>query len=277
MRAVSVNSIGTELIEILAGKFTTPRSAGDMMLRARRLHCTDFIRTELMKPWLLFIAFSMAAVATANDDAPYAKSGGAGMRGAGFTYAKEIFPKVMKDPASTTFDWESVTSDHKFDTHEKRTGEEISIYCVKGVLRSKNSFNAVVPSEWCIFVVEREKTNEMAIAMLDGKVIGKTAMGDRLMVFFDQIVEARKEKERELAMARNPEAKQNEEEKKARNDGYEAGNVHAAKIGNRAKSLSDSAITRRAKKLAADGGYRDDGLIAQFVEGYADAIASASQ
>ena len=274
MRAVVVNSIGMELIEISAGKFTTPRSPGDMMLRARRLHCTDFIRTELMKPWLLFIAFSMAAVATANDDAPYAKSGGAGMRGAGFTYAKQMFPKVMKDPASTTFDWESVTSDHKLDTKDKETGEEISIYCVKGVLRSKNSFNAVVPSEWCIFVVEREKTNEMAIAMLDGKVIGKTAMGGRLMVFFDQIVEAKKEKERELAMARNAEAKQNE---KARNDGYEAGNVHAAKIGNRAKSLSDSAITRRAKKLAADAGYRDDGLIAQFVEGYADAIASVAQ
>ena len=73
------------------------------------------------------------------------------------------------------------------------------------------------------------------------------------------------------------EPKRNEEEKKARTAGHKAGKVHGAKIGKRAKSLRDSEITRRANKLAADAGYRDDGLIAQFVEGYADAIASAAQ
>lgn len=214
--------------------------------------------------------------AAASDDTPHAKSGGAGIRGAGFTYAKEIYPRLLKDPASTTFDWESVTSDHRFDLNDPDTQSQVSVYWVEGLLRSKNSFGAVVPTQWAMLVIERDKSSEMAVAFLGGEIVAKTDTGSRLLSVIDKMAKRREEKERQDTMARVAEAKKVQEGKKARAEGYKLGQTHGAKMGKKAKALSDAEISRRARKLASDAGYADEMLVEEFVKGYADAIFAAA-
>jgi hypothetical protein len=230
-----------------------------------------------MRAWLLFVAFSAAAVAMADDDAPYAKSGGAGIRRAGLRYAQGFYPPLMKDPASTTFDSESVVCDHKFDANDPDTQSKVSVYMVKGIVRSKNSFGAVVPSKWMMLVVEREQSSEMAVAFLDDKIVAKTEIGSRIVEVIDKKAAQAEEAERQQRMAAIEEGKKQWEEKKARDAGREAGRTHGTKMGKKAKALSDSEIKRRARKHAADEGYTEQRLVDQFVEGYADAIAAAAQ
>lgn len=230
-----------------------------------------------MRTSLLFAIVMAAAVATAADDSPHAKSAGAGIRGAGFTYAKEVYPRFMKDPSSASFDWESVTSDHKFDVRDRETQTMYSVYVVNGIVRSKNSFNAIVPTEWSVFVVEGESGTEMAVAMLNGKIVAKSQVGERLITTIEKIAADKEKRAREETLRRGAEAERAREEKEARDDGGQAGVAHGAKLGKKTKALSSSDITRRAKKLAADAGYEDDRLIELFVQGYADAMAEAAK
>ena len=105
---------------------------------------------------------------------------GAGIRDTGFAFAKDALPKVMKDPASTTVDPASVSHQYLFDTKDGQTGETISVYLVQGEVRSKNSFNAIVPCEWFVLVAEREKSVEVSAVHLGEKQIFITELGKEL-------------------------------------------------------------------------------------------------
>ena len=53
-----------------------------------------------------------------------------GDSGSIFAFAKDVLPKAMKDPASTTVDPASISHQYLFDTKDGQTGETISVYLV---------------------------------------------------------------------------------------------------------------------------------------------------
>lgn len=205
--------------------------------------------------------------ARAEDESPHDKSAGAGMRAAGFTYAKEFYPKLMKNPGSTEFDWETVSARHLYNARDRSTDRMVSVYEVTGVLRSRNSFNALVPSEWSMHVVERDDTSEMALAFLDGELVGQTEIGKRLLDRAKKISNALAEKQRDADKARLEAMKKQAEATKAFDAGKAVGKAHASKLGPTARTLSESEINRRGLKLAGEKDYSDE-VAQHFAKGY---------
>ena len=68
-------------------------------------------------------------------------------------------------------------------------------------MRSKNSFNAIVPCEWFLLIAEREKSVEVSAVHFDEKQISITELGKELWSTIHKKTAARNAKERAQAMA----------------------------------------------------------------------------
>lgn len=70
-----------------------------------------------------------------------------GVRGAGYMSAKKLVPQFLKNPDSAEFSWETVSYS------VIKAGQ---MWEVRGIVRSTNSFNAVVPEQWKVVILYHE-------------------------------------------------------------------------------------------------------------------------
>jgi hypothetical protein len=196
-----------------------------------------------------------------------------GARGAAFTFAKRVIGPILKNPASADFDWASVHVSRTMPL-KSEAAEQVEIVMVRGTVRATNSFNAVVPADWQVTMWHDENGYEAMIVVHDGKMILKTERGERFL----NVMAAKQDKQdKQRAAEAADKAEKQRQEKTSRADGYALGQKHGAKLGTKAKTLSDSEISKRSRKFAAEAGYSDEWLINQFEKGYADALSAAAR
>lgn len=233
-----------------------------------------------MRP-LAFAAVAVAALA-GQTLAADAKA----IRDEALSLAKATVPQAMKDPDSARFDPDAVSVKK---LPGDRFGEEGEVfYLVTGVVRGKNSFGAVVPSEWAAIVREEGEGKYSAeVAFLEGDSVGLGPRGNEVLAKIDQTkAKARQEREDryrksiEEAGSRERRAKEAIAEEHARQiakwktAGQNAAEAVAAKAGQNVRQMTNKDIAKKAKRAALLEGLNVEEEQA-FVEGFTEAINAA--
>jgi hypothetical protein len=188
-----------------------------------------------------------------------------GCRGAAFTFAKSAIKSALKNPHSADFDWESVKYRRTIRLRSKETGAESAVVCVGGVVRATNSFGAVVPSEWVMWMHHKDEQYTPIIAMLDDQIVMKTKLGEKVEEMLIKAQAAKEEKDRVKVEAA---AKVEMAVAAGRASGEEAAKKYS-------RNAADKIIEQNARKAATKADLATDEEVEHFVSGFVEAAQAA--
>lgn len=201
-----------------------------------------------------------------------------GARGAGFTFAKRAIAPTLKDPSSANFDWDSVQVEGVLSA--AAVGDpDGEIVFVAGVVRAKNSFNAVVPSQWRVVMYHADDKYEPIVVTNDDAFVLKTDRGEMFLNAALNEKQKKRDAERAAAAEHAEHRKAAKAEaarlKKANDAGRKAGAEAVSRFGRNVKTVPDSLVEKNARSALRESGITSAGESAQFVDGFTAVVNDA--
>jgi hypothetical protein len=162
-----------------------------------------------------------------------------------------------------------------------KDGREAKIVIVSGVVRATNSFNAVVPSDWTVMMLNNDDGYEVMVITLDKQVLVQTERGKQ---FLNQAI-SQKEQSREQQAEIDEQTRRKEEQaaaaraalEAAYNAGRAKGNAVASRFGRNVTTASDALIQKQLQRAEKDSALASKNEIEQFRNGFMAAIRDARQ
>jgi hypothetical protein len=210
-----------------------------------------------------------------------------GARGAALTFAKKAIRPTLKDPSSADFEWASIHVDRVLPV-KNADDAQTEIVIVSGIVRAKNSFNAIVPSEWEVVMLHDSENYEAMVVTNGGQFVLKTDKGEK---FLNILVERRKKQDEKRRIAAAEKARLAKEEaaakaaekarlEKASKAGHEAGHEAVQRFVKRfgkqkLRATADELIDKNARNALKDAGITEADESQRFLESFAAAFREA--
>jgi hypothetical protein len=195
-----------------------------------------------------------------------------GARGAAFEFAKKLLTPALKNPASATFEWESVQYIRTVRMPAKDGQDAADIVICEGVVRATNSFNAIVPSEWTVCMHHDGEVYTPILANLDKQVVFRTEMADRLASMILAAKEKKAAEASKQAAAAAAERQKQLRMSKAYEAGKKAGTETAEKMKLDKLRIPQSNVDRLKDAAVKDLEYSSADESAEFVRGFVEAV-----
>lgn len=211
-----------------------------------------------------------------------------GARGAAFAFAQKVIPPTLKNPSSADFDWQSVAERLNKRLALAPNAEPVQVVAVQGIVRATNSFNAVVPQKYMVWMTQGDETWQAILVMLGDDIVYSTDAGNELLRLvreeqnanfkknMEALGERTKEKNRKEREARDRAIEETEKKvKKAARlkEAHSAGKAAFAEAARKkrwnVRTVARVNVLKAASRAAEESEFsEDEEELEQFVQGF---------